>query len=424
MVLRPATVLLLTAGLATAQIPTNPLVPPIGQPVPAAQDPDKAKPKSPEQEAADLAAEKERLLREIRYVQDRGKNQKRLLADKLTGKPQSFRSIDAGSNRAAPAPVPTAAPDTKPRLARIATPEEMANHPTGTMLAANGRAISQRAFDDLMQWLADSPGQPDEKMRAQRALYELIRTEVFASHFPDSDVAERMADVEAQVAAGKSMTELAKSVGTISGAAPGGAVNITRNSAFGARLEIAAFSTEVGKRAQPFRHLNGLVLLQIDSAEKGTPPAPDRRTGTVVLVPYTTELGAIQNVHAAMNTGQVDILVRDQAVLDMLPTFFTRHVTPVPFQESPTGKIMAEISQLDADIGHLLEAGDEASLQKAGPLRARANELRKQLEALGVDMGDTPGGAPIKVQEEPKKDEPKKEEAKKQEPKKQEKTGG
>jgi hypothetical protein len=413
MVLRPATVLLLTAGLATAQIPTSPLLPPVGQPVPGAaaeQDPDKAKPKTPEQMAAELEAEKQRLLREIRYVQDRGKNQKRLLAEKLAGKPQSFRSIDAGSNRPAPTAVPAAAPTTAPQLARVATPEELANHPNDTLLVVNGRAVSQRAFDELMQWLADSPGQPDEKMRAQRATYELIRTEVFASHFPDSDVEERMAHVEAQLAAGKSMTDLAKSIGTIAGAAPGGVVNITRNSAFGPRLEIAAFATEVGKRARPFRHLHGLVLLQVDSAEKGTPPAPDRLTGTVVLVPYTSDGVAIQKVHAAMNTGQVDILVRDQAALEMLPTFFTRHVAPVPFTETPAGKLIAEVAQIDADIAKLLEKGDDESKQKAVAMRAKAVELRKQLEAQGIDVGDAPDVAPGPRKEEPKKEAPKKEE--------------
>src|SRR6185503_6547945 len=73
----------LLGSLLLLGVPTGAQQPPAPAPLPAPaqtppQDPDKPKP-TPEQELAELAKEKARLEREIKYVQDRAKNTKHML---------------------------------------------------------------------------------------------------------------------------------------------------------------------------------------------------------------------------------------------------------------------------------------------------------------------------------------------------------
>lgn len=393
--LLPASLLLL-GNAAIAQIP----LPPAGQTPPPAQDPDKPAP-TPAEVAKQLQAERDRLAREIAYVQDRAKNAKALLADKLASKPQTFKTIDAGVNAAS---VPPMAP-TQPRAARVATAEELGNHANDTLLIVNGRAIPQKAFDDVVQYLAASPSSGDEPMRAQRALFDLIRIEAVASAFEDNEAAERVGELLGQLDAGKTPAELAKAVGTVPGASPEGKIEVTRNSVFGPRFEQVAFTTEAGKRARPFRNANGLVILHIDSIEKGATPDLDKAIGTAIQVPYSPDQAALQKAHLAVNTGQVDVLARDQKTIDMLPEMFRRAMTPAPGQDliqqgtvelKPVDNTaaMKQLEQLSAEMAALQGKTDEQS-------KKRLQALQQQYIDLKVKIRGGSDEAPVEIKQAP-----------------------
>lgn len=397
--LRPVVVSLLALCAATAQvIPPSPLQPPQA----AGQDPDKPK-VTPAQEIARLQAERERLQREIEFVQARSKETKSMLASKLGAQRPTFRAIDAGNNRPAPAPAAAAA---APKLARVATKEEWADYGADTLVVVNGRTISQAAFDELMAWLAQSPGSGDETARAQRAMFELIRIEAIASQFPDSEAQGRIAEVEAQLAAGRSMTDLAQSVGVVGGGRPDGTLDVTRNSPFGPRLETVAFRTAPGTRAQPFRNTHGFVLLQVDGIEKGETPELDRIKATAVQIPYTNDPAAVHKAHLAVNTGQIDILVRDEKTLTLLPSLFYRPASLTPQPVLTPDQLRAQIQQLEADLKNLEQMeGDEAK-RKADVIRRHLESLQQQLKVTMsmIDFGDEE--VPARKPEPPKKDAP------------------
>jgi hypothetical protein len=381
MVLRSTVVALLLAGSVLAQVP--PPNPAPATPAKPAQDPDKQQPKTPADRIAELTAEKERLLREIGYVQERTKNQKQILSSKLAGTKPAFRSIDAGTNRPAPIATPgVTGPAPAPgRIARIATAEELAPFGNDTLVMVNGRPITQGRFDELMQFLAEAPGPKDAAAQAQRAMYELLRIEAVASAFADSEADERMREVEAQLAAGKSMTELAQTIGSIPGSQPNGQVDVSYNSAFGLWFEMVAFRTPVGQRSRPFRHMNGFVVMQVDSETKGAPPEPDRRKCTVVMLPYTTDNAALQKAHYAINSAQIDILARDQRSFEMLPNFFTRRPTPagaaVDFDPAEARGLIA---QHESDIAKLLAGSDPDAKAKAAAMQKHVDYLKQLLK--------------------------------------------
>jgi hypothetical protein len=397
--LRPAAVFLLALGSVSAQvIPPSPLAPPAA----TTQDPDKPKP-TPAQELARLQAERDRLQREIEFVQARGKSQQQFLAEKLRGARPAIRSIDAGTNRPAAAPAPT---PMAPKMARAATKEEWADFGADTMIVVNGRRISQAAFDELMAWLAQSPGSGDETARAQRATFELIRIEAIASQFPDSEAQGRIAEVEAQLAAGRSMAELAQSVGVVGGGRPDGTLDVTRNSPFGPRLEMIAFRTAPGSRAQPFRNTQGFVLLQVDAIEKGETPEQDRIKATAVQIPYSSDPAAVHKAHLAVNTGQIDILVRDEKILTMLPSLFYRPASLTPQPVLSPDQLRSQIQQLEGDLKNLEQMEGDDAKRKADAIRRHLETLREQLKITMsmIDVGDEE--PPARKPEPPKKDAP------------------
>lgn len=396
-----AAVLLLGTS-AFAQLPIPGASP---KPAPAAQDPDKPQP-SPEQVLQELKAERDRLAREIAYVKDRARNAKSLLSDKLANKAPTWKAIDAGTN--APALQPMAMP-AAPRLARVATKEELGNHANDTLLIVNGRAIPQRAFDEIMQYLAQSPASGDESLRAQRALFDLIRIEAIASSFEDNEAAERVGGILGQLDGGKTMAEMAKAIGTVPGSSPEGTIEVTRNSVFGPRFEQIAFAAEPGQRVRPFRNANGLVILKVDRFVKGETPDQDKVVGTAIQVPYSPDPQALQKSHLAVNTGQVDILARDQQAFDMLPEMFRRPTggvapAPLPTQHVDTTAIMKQLEQLGADMAALQNKTDDESKAKLQVLQQQYGELKRQLrsaEAGGqspdeIKLDTVPAKPPVK----------------------------
>lgn len=379
--------------LGTSAFAQNPLVPGVGQaPAPVAQDPDKQAP-TPAELQKQLQAERDRLAREIAYVKDRAKNAKALLSDKLGNKAPSFRSIDAGVSAPAVQPMMP----TQPRQARVATGEEMGNHGNDTLLVVNNRAVPQGAFDEIMAHLAKSPSGGDEAMRAQRALFDLIRIEAIASSFEDNEAAERVGDLLGQLDAGKPIADLAKAVGVVPGSSPEGKLEVTRNSVFGPRFEQVAFATEAGKRARPFRNANGIVILHVDSFVKGENPDLDKVVGTAIQVPYTPDQPTLQKAHSAVNMGQVDVLARDQKTLDMLPEMFRRSQAPMTPAVVDTAAIAKQIEQLAKDIGALQDKPDDESKRKLQLLQQQLAQLQAAMRSADAGDAAAAGTLPVKT---------------------------
>lgn len=391
MELRLVSASLLLLGSAFAQAPgATPVKPSPAPAAPAAaapaQDPDK-KVQSPEEILKELNGEKERLAREIAYVQERARGLKTMLADKLGQKPREWKSIDAGTN----APAFTPMVPTTPKYARVATPEEMGGRGNDTLLVVNGAAITQRMLDELTTYLAGSAASGDESMRTQRALFELIKIEGIGAAFEQNEAAERVSELVTQLEGGKTIAELAPAVGVVRGSSPEGKLEVTRNSMFGPRLEQVAFATEPGKRARPFRHTEGVVILKVESFAKGATPEQDKVVASALLVPYTPDPQVLTKAMTAVNTAQVDILVRDEMVLAKLPQMFRK---PAPMAAPAPGdaaRLQQELEQLGRDIATLQQQGGDEAQAKLKVLNQRHAELKEQLRAAMTGAADGDG---------------------------------
>jgi hypothetical protein len=429
--LAPTLVLLLGAVLAQNPTPVPPAPAPAPVPPPQQQDPDKPKP-SPAQEAEALAAERHRLELEIAYVRERAAKAKALLAEKLAPRQPTWKAIDAG---VAVSPVPAMPVPMQPRQARVANPDELADHGNDTLMVVNGRAVPQGAFDALMEHLAKASAGGDEAFRAQRALHELIQLEGIASQFQENEAAERTGDLLGQLEAGKPIAELAKSVGTVRGATPEGRIELTRNSMYGLRFEQVAFATEPGKRARPFRNQHGLVILQVDSVEKGDKPQLDKVVLHAIQIPYTPDPQQLQKVQASVGMGQVDVLVRDQKTFDMLPQMYRGQQGIMAAPQPDAGRDTSAIERALKDVSDQMEAlkgkDDTESQAKLKALQTRYDQLKLVLRTMqqpapgdktdAVDArqgeqkgepkpgqtGDTPAPAPEKPKTPPAPEKPK-----------------
>ena len=415
--LRLATSLALLLGAAHAQPPVPAVQDPAPAPAPAAQDPDKPKPTA-EQEAQALAAERDRLQREIAYVRERAQHAKANLSQKFAPKAPTWKAIDAGVQPQPVAPVPSPA---QRRPARVANPDELSDHGSDTMLVVNGRPVSQAQFDQVVEFLAQSPSTGDASMRAQRVLFDLIRIEAVAAAFQENEAAERTGDLLGQLDAGKSIQELAQSVGTVAGASPEGRVELTRNSMHGPVFEHAAFTTEAGKRARPFRNAHGLVILQVESVVKGETPDTDKVVLHAIQVPYTADAQALQKVHNSVNFGQVDLVVRDQQTLDLLPQLFRPMpamppAAPVPGRD--TTAIEQALQQLTTEIAALQDATDDAAVARRAALQARYDQLKHELRAAAGDATEDQV-EPVRIEPAPAPGKPKTDVPKSDVPKKQ-----
>lgn len=369
--------LLAVPTLALAQTP--PAVPAPLPPVSPPQDPDRPVKRTPADELRDLHAERERLRREIAYVRERAKNVRQQLASKFGPRTAAHRAIDAGG---VTPPTPVGPAPTVPRFARVATNDEIANHPADTLLLVNGNPIPQGVFDELMAHLRSSPDSGDEPTMMQRCWYELIRTEAVAGAFPDSDAAERIAEVLANLEAGKSVTEMAQNIGTVPGAAANGQIEIPRNSPLGLRIEQVAFQTPAGKHSRPIRTASGLVVLQVERVEKGANSQLDKVIASAVLVPYSADPVQMQKASLAVNTRQIDLLARDQKVLDSLPPMFKLPAAPQVVQAPEDSRLQFRMEELNAEIAKLKDATDEASVKRRTALEQEYATTKQRLQAL------------------------------------------
>ena len=182
---------------------------------------------TPEQQLEQLNRERTRLQREIQYATERVVQAKTLLSSKMQrGKPV-FRTIDAGKPASA---VPLATPRVERKYARIGSAEEMNYGGNTAMVMVNGRAISQASYDGVMDYLRESATGGTDALRAQRVLFDMIRIEAIAAEFMENEGEVQLSENLGPLEEGtKSFADAAKEFGTVQGAGPDGALQVTRN---------------------------------------------------------------------------------------------------------------------------------------------------------------------------------------------------
>jgi len=340
-------------------------------PAPAAQSPT-AKPQSPAQQLEQLNKEKARLKREIQYVTERVQQAKSLLSAKLVRATPVFKSIDAGKPASA---VPIAAPRMQRKFARIGTAEEMNFGGNTAMLMVNGRAISQAAYDQAMNYLRESNPKDTDALRAQRVLFDMIRIEAIASQFIENEGEINLSENLELIDSGKKTFEnAAKEFGTVQGATLDGVVEVTRNSILGPYFEYIAFTTEVGKNARPFRTTNGYLVLRVNSYEKGAQAKFDKVVCSAIQFSYSADKKVMKDAQFKVNSGQIDVLVRDQAVLDLLPALFK----PAQQRKTPAQQVASQIKELETE----LEKIGDTNQDRSTAIKAQIATLRETLKSL------------------------------------------
>lgn len=337
---------------------------------PVAQDPDKPTQK-PADVISELTREKDRLQAEIEYAKNRAKNANAMLSQKLGRRGQSFKAIDAGTSVAAP----IAAPATK--KARLMEAKEVESQPADVMLLVDNQPIKQAQFDELMAYLATSPVAGDDATRAQRVLFDLVRTAAVVAAFPENGAAGQVGDLVGQMQSGKPIADLAKAVGTVQGAKEDGSVEITRNSYLGTKVEQVAFTAKAGEPSRPFATPQGLLILQVDSLEKGASPELDKVKAHALLVPWQADPAALQKAQVAAVQGQVDIVVRSQQVMDLLPALW-KH-SPAPVQQFTGDTLDNELAAMKDTMVQLQQAIDKAKADGTPEGQQKAEALQKQL---------------------------------------------
>lgn len=383
-----ATPLFLTAT-AVAQVP-GATKPPTQAPAPAvAQEPERPAPTAAEQ-VETLGREKARLEREIEFARARVAAARSSLATKFKPQERTWREVDAGTltqtNTAA------VAAQARPQAARVASKPELDSLGTDGMVLVNGAVIRRPVFDSVMSYLRTVPNSGTDEQRAPRILMELIRTEVACTAFQDSEALVVAGQVVQRMANGSTPAEMARMYGVIPGSTPDGRLEMTRNSAMGPVLEQAAFTTDVGQSTTPIRTPMGAVVMKIAAFEKGASPELDKVQVDAILVPYTQDTFALQKVLETAMAGQVQLVGRDQAVVDMLPPLFRpagARAKPVDVDtlKRTMARLEAERTRLE---GALKEKPDE-SLQK------QLQSIVGQIEKLQAVLDSSPKVPTIEV---------------------------
>jgi hypothetical protein len=349
------------------------------------QDP---KPSDPEQadRLAALQREKERLERELTYVKDRVANAKALLAVKLGKRTLSVRTIDAGTAAAAPV-----APPLAPRPARLMQADEAATLPADVLMTVAGTPISRSLYEQLVAHQGDKL--PPE-VRSQMALYELIRIEGTAAEFDVGEVEAVLQEVVARLAEGKSVAELARSYGVLPGADENGRIEIQRNGRFGLRLEQLAFATAPGTTTRPFRHHGGVVVLHVDSVEQGATRELDKVVAHAVQVPYSAEAAQLLKAQQMVAAAQVEVVVRDAALLPLLPPAFRdpADLAPPATVSGDVETLRKSLEELQAEIERTRGSDSEIDKSRLPMLEARMQRLEEELKAARVRAPRDAGG--------------------------------
>ena len=367
--------LLLAATTALAQEVPPGSKPPVQEP--AAQEP--APQKSSGDIITELQREKARLQREIEYAKSRAKNANKMLAEKLGKRGQSFGSIDAGTNMPA-RPQPMAM-----KKARLINESERVNYGDDVMLVVDGLEVRQPEFDGLLTYMQSLSNTGDDAMRSQRIMFELIRVYSVAAAFPENAAEAEITDIYGQLQSGTPMADVVKRHGAVLGAKEDGTVVVTRNSFLGTKFEAMAFGLKEGETSRPFRNVFGYVIIAAEKIEKGSTPELDKVTASAVQVRYSGDQTKLNEAQAAASRGQVEVLVRDEQVLAMLPAMYK----PMPATPSkpvdPRSQLTRQLQAVQARIKQL----ESGQVESANP-KTELDALKKQVEALTKAIADLP----------------------------------
>lgn len=323
-----------------AQVPgSSPLVTPQGV---AGQQP-AAPPRSPQEQLDELRREIERLKAEIAFVQTRTSLGVAPLRERLQQREFKPRAIDAGKNSAVALPV-AQPPSIQP--ARTMTPEEQTKYGADVALVVQGRPVTSAELQQLAAYVKSMPGTPDATACMMRAAQECIRVQAVMAAFEESRT-EAEGQIQAaakELAEGKPFGEVQNRYGRGPNMTQEGKVTITRYSPFGLEVEAAAFGNPEGKLVGPVRGLSGYALVQIDKLVKSDQDVGDSVEARLILVPYHGEASDMDKVRSEASMGQVDLVVRDEAGLQLLP----QHLRPaVKGKEFPV-KVEAAVETPEA----------------------------------------------------------------------------
>lgn len=298
-----------------------------------------APPRSPQEQLDELKREIERLKSEIEFVNARTALGVAPLKERLQQRQFSPRAIDAGKNSAVAVPV---AQPIQPQTARRMGTEEQEKYPAEVAFVVQGRMVRRDELEQLANYLKTLPGGNggNDAALVMRAAQERIRIEAVMAAFEESR-AEAESQVQAamkELGEGKPFGEVQNRYGRGPNLAQEGKVQITRFSPFGLEVEAAAFQGTEGKVVGPLRGLTGYVVLQIDKVTKSDQDAGDVVDARLLLVPYHGDPLEMDKVRSQASMGQVDLLVRDDAAMEMLPP---------NFRPAAPGKVAREVEAVE-----------------------------------------------------------------------------
>ena len=328
----PALFLALAAALP-AQLPG-------GLPGLGGQEAPVAPPRSPAEKLDDLKREIERLKAEIQFAKTRTELGAAPIKDRLQNRTFAPRAIDAGTSTAtAPAP---AIPQ-KPQPARRMTSEEQEKYQGDVLMVVQGRAIRSSDFQPLVDFLGTVKDAGDLTSREQRVAMELVRLEAVLGSFEESQVeAKQQIDAaKKELDEGKAWTEVQNRYGRGPNMAQEGRIQVSHYSPLGIEVERAAFTTEKGKVVGPVRAGTGYAILAIDGMTKSDTDAGDVVDARMIFIPYHGDPGDMDKVRAQAITGQVDLVVRDDAAMTKLPASLR---PAMPQQAGPKRELDTDIA--------------------------------------------------------------------------------
>lgn len=277
-----------------------------------------APPRTPAERLDDLKREIDRLKGEIEFIEQRSAQGVQPLRDRLQNRKVDYRTIDAGTSAIASVTTPQ---PMQPQLARRMTSEELQKYPEEVLMVVQGRPVRRADLQRTIDYLATVPAAGDEAARQQRATMEVIRLEAMLASFEESHT-EAQSQIQAaaqELADGKTFAEVQNRYGRGPNLAAEGKVQITRFTPFGLEVEAVAFSTPEGKVSAPVRGASGYAIVAVDKVQKSDQDAGDLIEARLLFVPYHGDPGEMDKVRNMAMTGQVDLVVRDDAALQMLP---------------------------------------------------------------------------------------------------------
>jgi len=315
----------------------------------AAKDQEKHPEETPADRIKKLETEKERLQRELDYVAGHSSkgSMGAQIRDKLTGRKFDVKSINAGISKvSAPPPAqPLEGKNLQLKRARLMTPAELQSVLPDVLLTVSGRPVRKQAADELAAYLKTFPNTGADEHHMVRALQEIIRSEAACAAFPQSseEALAKLQELKAQIEKGTPFGEVAKGNTKGPNADNGGDLGaVTRNTHYGLTIERMAFTTKAGELSPIFRTTFGYNLLLVDRVEQAEKPEESKVFAHLIMLPYAKDPTQAQSVQAQLAVGQIDITVRDDAAMKMLPPMYQPVVDTPPAAGNDTVEIKRE----------------------------------------------------------------------------------